>query len=336
MAASILAPFERRDFTLLYAINICEFLATTLSRLAALQFLYEATGSGRALALLGVVTLICQIPSIALGGVLADTFPRALLVSRIQTAAALVATLRWLLCACGGLSPFLIYLTVGMLEVTSRLESSARASILASVVPKAALPNAVTVVQLTQFFGEILAPWLFWLLADSGGGGGGGSAIVNATAGNSTMGASIPFSATQGLSWPFLAAALSFVPCAVLPRSITTDTTPGGIPKVDGQGSGSAPSSSLVATVTRAWLAGLKSMVEGVRYIFNHPLLPGLYALDWGFTCVSFYRELVTCSSGPQAQALRHHAPRGLEALPLLHMAAHAICRRGACLKGQR
>mmetsp|Transcript_6291 Transcript_6291/g.10445 ORF Transcript_6291/g.10445 Transcript_6291/m.10445 type:complete len:237 (-) Transcript_6291:72-782(-) len=34
------------------------------------------------------------------------------------------------------------------------------------------------------------------------------------------------------------------------------------------------------------------SLIEGFRYIMGHPLLPGLYALDWGMTLVSFYREL--------------------------------------------
>lgn len=34
------------------------------------------------------------------------------------------------------------------------------------------------------------------------------------------------------------------------------------------------------------------AVAEGLRYILGHPLLPGLYALDWGMTAVSFYREL--------------------------------------------
>lgn len=35
-----------------------------------------------------------------------------------------------------------------------------------------------------------------------------------------------------------------------------------------------------------------KSVFEGLQYILGHPLLPGLYALDWGMTAVTFYREL--------------------------------------------
>jgi hypothetical protein len=35
-----------------------------------------------------------------------------------------------------------------------------------------------------------------------------------------------------------------------------------------------------------------RAVAEGLRYILGHPLLPGLYALDWGMTAVSYYREL--------------------------------------------
>ena len=87
MPSSRLAPFLSRDFTLLYLVNICEFFASTLSRLCALQGLYEATGDVVALGLVGVVTLMCQLPSIALGGVLADQVIDALDAQRRAAAA---------------------------------------------------------------------------------------------------------------------------------------------------------------------------------------------------------------------------------------------------------
>ena len=36
----------------------------------------------------------------------------------------------------------------------------------------------------------------------------------------------------------------------------------------------------------------LKTIVEGVRFVLRHPILPGLYMLDIGVTIVSFYRML--------------------------------------------
>ena len=283
MAPSRLAPFLQRDFTLLYWTNIFEFFAQTLSRLSALQWLYEATHDARAMGMLGVVTLVCQLPSIALGGVLADALPRAPLVANVQAAATLVALLRWLLCATGGLTPAVIYLTVGLLEITKYLEGSARSVILPQVVDASALPHAVSLVMITQYAGEILAPFVFWALADAGG----------------------------ALTLSFLAAAVSFGVCAVLPRLIRADTTPVAdrcrgsrgaaeaaemLPGADAAGSGAsggggdtaaARAAAALVWTSRAWSKALISMVEGVRYIFSHPLLPGLYALDWGFTCAS-------------------------------------------------
>ena len=73
----------------------------------------------------------------------------------------------------------------------------------------------------------------------------------------------------------------------------------------------------LAGAVSKAWLQGLRKMIEGVKYIASHPLLPGLYALDWGFTCVSFYRELFPMWVGdwltagvPSGMCPRHPNPR--------------------------
>ena len=336
MPSSRLAPFLSRDFTLLYLINICEFFASTLSRLCALQWLYEATGDVVALGLVGVVTLMCQLPSIALGGVLADVLPRAPLVANVQSVAALVAVLRWLLCAAGALSPAIIYLTIGMLECTKYLEGSARDVILPQVVSSDSLPHAVSIVMITKYAAEIAAPFVFWALADAGG----------------------------ALTLAFFTAAVGFAACAVLPRLIRADTTPksdeqsadGGLkragrdaaesvgmlsPSSDGTGpagalSGAARTTSVAAAsltsrrehsllgssrrehpllgsllwLSRAWRSALVKMVEGVRYILSHPLLPGLYALDWGFTCVSYYRESSPCGSVSGLHACAHHGAR--------------------------
>ncbi|KAL3922710.1 MAG: hypothetical protein SGPRY_004463 [Prymnesium sp.] len=251
------------DFALLYFTNLSEFFGTTLSRLSALQWLYETTGDARVLAALGAVTLLCQIPSIALGGVLADSIRRTTLVSTVQSFAALIATVRWLLCSSDVLSVSHVYVTVALLEICCRIEASARASITPACVKPAELPQAISLLMITQYAGEIVAPFFFWLLADAGG----------------------------KLTFSFAAAALSFLICAVLPRLISADTLP---VQADAESPAHASSDRGCGApaLRRAWLVGLGRMVQGLKYILHHPLLPGLYALDWGFTCVSFYREL--------------------------------------------
>lgn len=38
---------------------------------------------------------------------------------------------------------------------------------------------------------------------------------------------------------------------------------------------------------------GLRSVLAGGRYVARHPILPGLFLLDWGITVVSYYREIL-------------------------------------------
>ena len=37
----------------------------------------------------------------------------------------------------------------------------------------------------------------------------------------------------------------------------------------------------------------IRSVIAGARYIARHPILPGLFSLDWGITVVSYYREIL-------------------------------------------
>ena len=37
----------------------------------------------------------------------------------------------------------------------------------------------------------------------------------------------------------------------------------------------------------------LRMVWDGLRYVIRHPILPGLFILDWGITVVSYYREIL-------------------------------------------
>ena len=86
-------------------------------------------------------------------------------------------------------------------------------------------------------------------------------------------------SGSPSLAPAFLLAALAYAPAALLPLTI----------HAEGRAEGAAAATAQASSAR----AALASLVEGVRYILNHPLLPGLYALDWGLTLFTFYRELV-------------------------------------------
>lgn len=78
----------------------------------------------------------------------------------------------------------------------------------------------------------------------------------------------------------FVLAALAYAVAAVLPLLIRADCR-SQPPTTDEPSQRSALARSRV-----------RSCVEGLQYIFHHPLLPGLYVLDWGMTVFTFYREL--------------------------------------------
>lgn len=77
--------------------------------------------------------------------------------------------------------------------------------------------------------------------------------------------------ASLSLSAAFFAAAAISIPAALLPLAIRART------RVEDATTGS--------TVARIW--------QGFRYVFRHPILPGLFLLDTGITVVSFYREIL-------------------------------------------
>ena len=79
-------------------------------------------------------------------------------------------------------------------------------------------------------------------------------------------------SGSPSLAPAFLLAALAYAPAALLPLTI----------RAEGRAEGAA------AATAQGGRAAVASLVEGLRYILDHPLLPGLYALDWGLTLFTF------------------------------------------------
>ncbi len=255
------APFRYRDYQLLFATNVCEFIGSTLAEMGILVWLYEETGSALSLGMLGVISLCVQVPMIPLGGVLADELNRKTLVSTMQATAAISTLVVALLSASGALRVWIVYITAGVLQVTARLEGSARGALAAATVPEAALARAVSLNVITSDAGECLAPILFFAVA-----GGAQSAP------------------SGSLTHAFLGAAVAYAVAAVTPLLMSASGRPGDVK--DGPMGDNEPRE-------RATLRSrLAALVEGFHYIAGHKLLPGLYALDWGMTVVSFYREL--------------------------------------------
>ena len=154
------SPFRSRDFVRLFFTNIAEFCGATLFKLATLQYLYEATGSGLALGGLGFVMLLAMVPATLYGGVLADQVDRKKLVASCMAVACVVCTSLGVMVGLGLLRAWHIYVATAIHQASRRLEGSARGALVATTVPAPSIPNAISVVTFVQMAGEVLAPVL--------------------------------------------------------------------------------------------------------------------------------------------------------------------------------
>ena len=107
-------------------------------------WLYEVTGSGLQLGLLGLIQLAVQLPATLYGGTLADQIDRKKLMAYSQGATFILLAVMAVLVALGDLRPWHIYVVTAILGVAMVLGNPARSALTANVVPRSHLLHAVT------------------------------------------------------------------------------------------------------------------------------------------------------------------------------------------------
>ena len=187
---------------------------------------------------------------------------RKILVTRCQAVASGICFVVAILLKLQLMRPMYVYITLGMLQLVGRLEGSARSALTKACVPDNLLPKALTFNTLTTYVGELSAPGLFYLTVSLGGHG------------------------EIGLAVSLLVASIFYVLAALTPSLIDAN----GCPK--GQQPNTNRNDDAHPTCVASMCTRYRAMLAGVAYIVRHPLLPGLYALDWGMTAVTFYREM--------------------------------------------
>ena len=129
--------------------------------------LYEITGSGLSLGMLGIIQLIFQLPSILYGGVLADFFKRTTIIIITQSIGTVIIFILFYLSFIDILNAWHIYVATALLSINSTIGGPARSALTANLVPKNLLINAVAANTATMQIGSVLAPILFGILTVS-------------------------------------------------------------------------------------------------------------------------------------------------------------------------
>jgi MFS family permease len=133
-------------------------LTMQMRLLVSTVWLYDITGSGLSLGLLGVIQLAVQLPAVIYGGTLADQIDRKKLMAVTQSFSFVLISIMAALVFLDKLTPFHIYAVTAILGVTSVLGNPARSALTANVVPRTHLMHAVTLNTAIFQIGAVVAP----------------------------------------------------------------------------------------------------------------------------------------------------------------------------------
>ena len=163
--ASALSPFTLGGFRLLWASALSWVMTRELRILVTSFWLFETTGDGKQLALIGAVQLVVQIPALLWSGTLTDRVDRRRMLAITHAVSVLLMALMGLLDLAGELQPWHVYIAIAFMASTNIMGSPAQAALLPSVVPERWLVQGVVAQTVTQQAAAVLSPLFFALVA---------------------------------------------------------------------------------------------------------------------------------------------------------------------------
>lgn len=155
------SAFKFSGFRMIWVSGLSSSVTMQMRNLGFGVWLYQETGSGVMLGLLGIVQLMSQMPATLFGGAFADSMDRKKLISFTQGFSFILISISTILLLIGQLRPWHIYGIVLVLGLTSTLGGPARSAITANIVPTSHLMHAVTSNTATIQISSILSPLLF-------------------------------------------------------------------------------------------------------------------------------------------------------------------------------
>lgn len=225
-------------------------------------WLYEETGSGLQLGLIGIVQLAVQMPAILFGGSFADWIDRKKLIAVTQSFSFLLISIATILLITDELRPMHIFSIVGILGVTSTMGGPARSAMTANVVPETHLMHAVTSNTATFQISAIITPLVF----------------------------SLAYSLV-GLVGVFALGIIFSIPATIMPLLI--DPLYGKKGSDMGKAAHTSEKKRHKNHILNVLDREFSRIWAGFTFVKQHPILPGLYIMDIGVTVFSYYREIM-------------------------------------------
>ena len=246
------SPFLFFDYRILWLSGVTAMVTMNLRMIITGVWLYEKTGLGATLAYLGLIELVVRIPANIYGGVFADRLDRKKLIAVTQIFSFIFIGGMTLFETFGALEIWHVYIATGILSATSIFSNPSRSALTARVVPRNILTHAVAMNSITMQVGTIITPFVFYITSFAW-----------------------KESVSESLVLSFWINTGFAVFSVVFPLFI----------RESGKALNISSDENTIGNIHR-------NIVEGFKYVINHPILPGLYILDIGVTIVSYYREL--------------------------------------------
>lgn len=155
-----IAALEHRDFRLLWVASLVAAIGGQIQGTANLWQIFLLTGSPLHLGLTGLARAVPIIAFSLAGGVIADRFERRKIIMSAQALNGLLAIGLGLLSATGQIEVWHIYLVTFLGATLMALSAPARTAIIASLVPRHHLMNAMALNNITWQATRIGAPAL--------------------------------------------------------------------------------------------------------------------------------------------------------------------------------
>ena len=230
----MLPPVLRnRDYRLFIGGQALSVLGTEFTTVAMGWQIYQLTDSPLNIGLLGLARAVPQMVLLLLGGVLADSLDRRLLMMIVQAGQFVVSASLAVLSALGVVSPMTLFVTSALLAVFTALETPCRQAFVPNLVPRQELAHALALTNTLRRTGQVAGPAL--------------AGLVLAFASPAWC------YAVDAVSWLIMLGALALISTRPAAGAVSSDIS----------------------------FAALR---DGLGFVFGHPIILSLMALDFGAT----------------------------------------------------
>jgi MFS transporter, DHA1 family, staphyloferrin A biosynthesis exporter len=157
-ARKTFASLRHRNFRLLWLGTMISHSGDWMDQIALNWLVYDLTGSALALGIMNAVRMIPVLLFTLVGGVMADRWPRRLLLMSTQGAAMLLALMLAVLVSTGVVEFWMILVIAFGRGVMMSFNQPARQSLISDVVPREDLMNAIALNAATNNSTRVIGP----------------------------------------------------------------------------------------------------------------------------------------------------------------------------------